>query len=177
MSGKHSHESRTGSEKWRREFSDALFSLCFSNNNGGMRGVLALLATAVALVAAGANSCDGVPNTLPITAAVSGSFAIQQTVVVSAALIDTDSTTFIQVPQFVGSVPNGKMYTAQAQEGNNITVVHLYGTPYEWGLAQGQLLKSSFVTMIPAFYQYLDSQIAPEIKNLPKWIQVRFGRI
>lgn len=35
----------------------------------------------------------------------------------------------------MGSVDNGLLYEAKAQEANSIYVLHVYGTPYEMGWA------------------------------------------
>ena len=38
-----------------------------------------------------------------------------------------------QAPTFVKSVANGSLYLANAQQYNQLPVVHLYGTPYDFG--------------------------------------------
>lgn len=47
-------------------------------------------------------------------------------------------------------------------------ILHVYGTPYEMGKAQAQIFSSEIVNMLTAFEQYLEDQIEPYIKWLPK---------
>ncbi len=39
----------------------------------------------------------------------------------------------LQTPTLLGSVPNGWLYEAPAQEYNRLYLLHVYGTPYEMG--------------------------------------------
>jgi isopenicillin-N N-acyltransferase like protein len=45
------------------------------------------------------------------------------------------------LPRFVKRVPNGKLFLVGSDEMNTTTkLIHVYGTMYEMGYAQGQLL-------------------------------------
>ena len=48
---------------------------------------------------------------------------------------------------------NAKLYHANNVTGVTMPVLHLFGTPYEMGLAQGQILRDEITAMITAFEQ------------------------
>ena len=49
-----------------------------------------------------------------------------------------------EAPVFERQVQNAKLYWSDS--GNNkISIVHVWGTPYEMGFAQGRILKDSVV--------------------------------
>lgn len=50
-------------------------------------------------------------------------------------------------------------------------VVHVYGSPYSMGFAQGQLLKDQINQFLPAFYQHIEQEIKDAIHTLPKELQ------
>ena len=60
------------------------------------------------------------------------------------------------------------MYTADAQTGNSIRIVHLYGSAYDMGYAHGQLLHDDIIRFYTEFEAYADQMVAPYVKNLPK---------
>jgi hypothetical protein len=79
--------------------------------------------------------------------------------------------------QFIRSVPNGKLYQVNVPNsgpGTNATfsVVHVWGTGYEMGYAQGSLFKDIAPQFINNVWSYLESQITngPYINDLPKWL-------
>jgi len=88
-------------------------------------------------------SCTGKPNTFPIN---------------ENAL------------KFVLQVPNGKLYTTQGIDPP-INIIHVYGTAYEMGLAQGQLVKSFVDDLVPAVEKYLEEQVEQSLNFLPEWLQ------
>lgn len=52
--------------------------------------------------------------------------------------------------------PRGRLFTAHHTLGNtSFPVLHLYGTPYEWGVAQGTLLGDEARAMWAAFWEFL----------------------
>lgn len=51
------------------------------------------------------------------------------------------------------------------------TVVHVYGSPYSMGLAQGKMLKDEINKIIPAFFQHVEDEVENEITFLPKELQ------
>eukprot|EP01111_Echinosteliopsis_oligospora_P000927 TRINITY_DN1115_c0_g1_i1.p1 TRINITY_DN1115_c0_g1~~TRINITY_DN1115_c0_g1_i1.p1 ORF type:complete len:446 (+),score=66.28 TRINITY_DN1115_c0_g1_i1:49-1338(+) len=65
---------------------------------------------------------------------------------------------------------NGKLYITGG-DSNPVKVLHLYGTPYEMGYAQGELLGDEILSLYTQFWGYLDEFIAPYVKDLPYLIQ------
>ncbi|KAF2071497.1 hypothetical protein CYY_007192 [Polysphondylium violaceum] len=68
---------------------------------------------------------------------------------------------------FNSSVENGKLYTAGSL-GNQVPVVHVYGTPYEMGYAQGLLLKTQIQYVYANIFKYFDKEIAG-FSGVPEW--------
>ena len=55
-----------------------------------------------------------------------------------------------------GTGGGGRLFNAVHEAGNSsFPVIHLYGSPYEMGFAQGALLKKQAVAMYEAFWAYL----------------------
>uniref|UniRef100_A0A6B2L4U1 Acid ceramidase N-terminal domain-containing protein n=1 Tax=Arcella intermedia TaxID=1963864 RepID=A0A6B2L4U1_9EUKA len=106
-----------------------------------LTGVLSLIGTLLVCVCA--NSCPGKPNLLPFN--------------------ENDL-------HFVKSVPNGKLYQTSNIDPA-ISVVHLYGTPYQMGYAHGQLLKDLVDEFIPQVMQYLEDKVGTVLQFLPVWLQ------
>lgn len=78
-----------------------------------------------------------------------------------------DNPIFTGEPTFVSSTTNGKLY--RAGDGDfQFHLVHVYGTAYEMGLAQGQLLKDDLQKAIPLIYEYMESQIDEYLHTLPE---------
>jgi hypothetical protein len=70
-------------------------------------------------------------------------------------------------PRFVNSVPNGKHFLV-GQGYDKINIVHVYGgTPYDMGLALGQLMSKELNELIPEYFAYLDTKIEDVLKTLP----------
>jgi len=90
-----------------------------------------------------ANSCTGKPNMLPIN--------------------ENDYV-------FVSQNTNAKLYTTKNIDPP-ISIVHLYGTPYQMGLAQGQILKPYISNLVPAVMSFLEAQIGQAINFLPQWLR------
>lgn len=89
----------------------------------------------------GQSNCGGTPNQLPIVT---------------------------NTPTLVRTVQNGKLY----QVGSPIVdppllIAHLYGTPYEMGLAHGQLLKKEINALLPEFNDWILAMVEQYIDFLP----------
>jgi hypothetical protein len=74
-------------------------------------------------------------------------------------------------PTLVKSVTNGKLYTVGDNKDDQLRVMHLFGTPFEMGAAQGLILGDEIVQMREALIEYIDNDIGPYIKWLPKDIR------
>lgn len=74
-------------------------------------------------------------------------------------------------PKLINSVPNGKLYSV-GRGDDAIDLLHVYGTPFEMGEAQGRLLKDKLDTFYPQVYTYLASQVAAKAANnsVFRWI-------
>ena len=54
----------------------------------------------------------------------------------------------------------GRVWAADAGCGVlTLQVLHLYGTPYEMGVAYGELMGKEIKTMFPQFYAYVEEQL------------------
>jgi hypothetical protein len=63
-------------------------------------------------------------------------------------------------PALLKQVTNGKLYVAGGAEVQpNIDVMHLFGSPYEVGVAQGQMVGDKMKTFIPDTFAYFESFI------------------
>lgn len=77
---------------------------------------------------------------------------------------------FTGKPTFVKTVDNGKRFLG-GTTNDTFHVVHLWGTPYEMGLAHGQLFQREFQQLQIDFYQYIESILDKALgKSLPQWI-------
>eukprot|EP01116_Phalansterium_solitarium_P023469 TRINITY_DN8231_c0_g1_i1.p1 TRINITY_DN8231_c0_g1~~TRINITY_DN8231_c0_g1_i1.p1 ORF type:complete len:429 (+),score=169.95 TRINITY_DN8231_c0_g1_i1:93-1379(+) len=65
-------------------------------------------------------------------------------------------------PTFVKSVPNGKLYTV-GQGDETISLVHVFGTPYEMGYAYGQLLPKETAYLINNMVAHLQQEVEQSI--------------
>jgi isopenicillin-N N-acyltransferase-like protein len=77
----------------------------------------------------------------------------------------------ITAPQlFLRYITNGRLYDVDI--GNNVvTILHVWGTPYEMGFAHGRLLQAEVTEFITSTYDYMIDEITHEINdfapNLP----------
>eukprot|EP01084_Bolivina_argentea_P217215 368860_1 len=85
--------------------------------------------------------CKGLPNSNPL-------------------ITDTGS--------LIAQVENGKLYeiTGNGAISPALSILHIYGTDYDMGVAAGQLLKNKLPLMLNQTYEYLDSQIEEYLKFL-----------
>ena len=88
-------------------------------------------------------ACPGSPTNLPIT----------------------DAT----VMTSVANVSNGAMFIAGPAD-NSLRVVHVWGTSYEMGYAQGLLLSEIIPEVYSTFVAYVEALVEADIKD-KKWIQ------
>jgi len=67
-------------------------------------------------------------------------------------------------PRFVKQVPNGKLYVAGTGE-NEFDLIHLWGTPYQMGLAQAGLVGDKMTRFIKETYSYVEQEIVKAAAN------------
>jgi hypothetical protein len=77
---------------------------------------------------------------------------------------------------FVRSVDNGTLYLAGNGE-DQIYVLHVYGSSYDMGYAQGTLLQDQVRSIIPAFYKHVETEIEEYIKDLPQALKDYIARV
>lgn len=75
-------------------------------------------------------------------------------------------------PKYIKQVRNGKLYTV-GDKDDEFPVVHVWGTPYDMGYAQGELMRDKAQQMINAVWMYLEEQVEQAINGtidiFPKW--------
>merc|ERR1719197_32559 len=79
--------------------------------------------------------------------------------------------------KLINTVTNGKMYevtTPQNGTATSFLVVHVWGSAYERGVAQGTLLGARLHTFLSTVWSYLEGQVEGAINHeklsLPKWL-------
>eukprot|EP00744_Colponema_vietnamica_P012483 GILI01017519.1.p1 GENE.GILI01017519.1~~GILI01017519.1.p1 ORF type:complete len:436 (+),score=90.74 GILI01017519.1:30-1310(+) len=73
---------------------------------------------------------------------------------------------YTEAPVFVRGNQNAKLYTAGT--GNDtFQVLHLWGTPYEKGYAQGQLMTAEVKAVVGAINEYVEAEILHFLPFLP----------
>jgi len=75
------------------------------------------------------------------------------------------------VPAFIREVTNGKLYSVtqtgpNGTPGQTFAVTHVWGTPYEKGFAQGQLLQSEIQAFYNQTWAYLEEEISSSLPGL-----------
>lgn len=65
---------------------------------------------------------------------------------------------------FVRQVKNGKLYVA-GKGDDQIDVVHLWGSPFEMGLAHGTIQRDRAIKLVNAIWNYLEMQIVNKKNN------------
>jgi hypothetical protein len=73
-------------------------------------------------------------------------------------------------PTFIKKVENGSLYQIASMDPP-LNIVHLYGTPYEMGYAQGELLADQMESLMGDFFAYIELVIQPYISFLPEEMQ------
>ena len=67
-------------------------------------------------------------------------------------------------PSFVRSVANGKLFSV-GQGDDAKDLLHLYGTPYENGMAMGTLLGPKLISFFSEVYTYTEGQVIANLGN------------
>ena len=80
----------------------------------------------------------------------------------------------VRAPRLVRTATNGQAFRAGA-DGFEFWLLHVYGTPYEQGLAHGQLMAPEARAFVNATWTYLKDEIAPELNGLPQWLEDLIG--
>jgi len=72
----------------------------------------------------------------------------------------------------VRSVKNAMLFEAGPPNAR-FPVVHVWGTPYEVGFAQGTVRKEAVIEFITKLWAYLNSELTPYITNdrVPQWLK------
>eukprot|EP01104_Vermistella_antarctica_P001315 TRINITY_DN1136_c1_g1_i1.p1 TRINITY_DN1136_c1_g1~~TRINITY_DN1136_c1_g1_i1.p1 ORF type:complete len:445 (+),score=107.23 TRINITY_DN1136_c1_g1_i1:158-1492(+) len=77
----------------------------------------------------------------------------------------------VGAPVFNSSAENGKLYTVGGGvNGTTLRILHVYGTPYEQGFAQGTLLKEALTGFYDNLWDYLEEQVEEAVPKLPAWL-------
>lgn len=75
-------------------------------------------------------------------------------------------------PTLVRQVANGKLYSAgDVTNSYNFSLVHIYGSAYEMGFAQGSLLSNEVKFIAEAVWGYMEEQVEEAIDFLPASLQ------
>ena len=77
-------------------------------------------------------------------------------------------------PVLLRSVKNGHAFQAGAA-GYEFNVVHVYGSAYEMGFAQGSLYPAQVRDMANRTWAYMVDQVAENLPSLPTWISDLIG--
>jgi hypothetical protein len=77
---------------------------------------------------------------------------------------------FTNPPQLVRTVANGKLYVVP-EVSPPLHVVHLYGTPYQMGYAQGLLLQDQISKLWPEMHQWVYNSLNSSLDWLPDIIR------
>eukprot|EP01130_Rhizamoeba_saxonica_P002004 TRINITY_DN11815_c0_g1_i1.p1 TRINITY_DN11815_c0_g1~~TRINITY_DN11815_c0_g1_i1.p1 ORF type:complete len:425 (-),score=97.09 TRINITY_DN11815_c0_g1_i1:25-1299(-) len=107
-----------------------------------MKGTTICVLLAMAISITMANQCKGKPNLLPV---------------------------FEKEPTLVAKSETGKLFEAGFEEPK-VKIAHLYGTPYQMGLAHGQLLKDEINEVVPLAEQWVEETIEEYLDSLPKFL-------
>ena len=65
----------------------------------------------------------------------------------------------------LNSVQNGKRFLVGTKEEDQLNVIHLYGEPYDWGLAHGLLMKKELNEFFPKVIEYVETQLIAKAAN------------
>jgi isopenicillin-N N-acyltransferase-like protein len=74
---------------------------------------------------------------------------------------------FTADPVFVREVKNAKLYVV-GDGDDKISVVHLWGSPYERGFAHGTIMKQDVLNMIDSVWEYIVEQVESAINGTLK---------
>jgi len=77
--------------------------------------------------------------------------------------------------RFLSQTKNGKLYIVDVENDGGTSkswyyIIHVWGTSYEMGFAQGVLLKDNFTRMMDEVWKYFESEVDNVINMVPKWL-------
>lgn len=81
--------------------------------------------------------------------------------------------------KFLRSVTNGTLYEITVPNGvanstynatSSFYVIHVFGTPQDWGVAQAELLGPVIKEFVDRVWIYLESQVEEVLKYVPNWL-------
>lgn len=76
-----------------------------------------------------------------------------------------NNTIYTSAPTLVRTSTNGKLFSVGVVGVNAIDIVHVYGKPYDWGFAQGTLMKVKLTEFFPRVYKYFEEQVFAKAAN------------
>jgi len=74
-----------------------------------------------------------------------------------------------QAPTLVANVPNGTLYTLGSGP-SMISIVHVWGSPYQMGYAHGLLMKAKAPQFVNAVWNYMEEEVDQAINGSESWI-------
>ena len=82
-----------------------------------------------------------------------------------------NETTVTDAPTLVRTSAHGKLFTVGSGD-DALDVLHVYGKPYDWGFAQGTLMKAKLLDFFPRVYKYFEEQVFAKAANnsLIAWV-------
>jgi len=81
-------------------------------------------------------------------------------------------------PQLIATVPNGKLYKVPIDDlSPALLVVSVWGTSYEMGVAEGQLLKDNMTDFFAQVEEYFQEQIDSYVSSFPPDLQKLFEEL
>lgn len=78
-------------------------------------------------------------------------------------------------PTHVKSVPNGHLYSV-GDEISNFSIVHLYGTPYQMGYAQGKLHGPRIIQFMESVYSYIEAEAMEAVNDTIPWFPAKIAK-
>ena len=85
--------------------------------------------------------------------------------------------------KLVKTVPNGKLYQVElanpvwTNASQTVDIIHMWGSSYEQGEAQGKLLGPTVVQFIDDTWEYLEDQVEGVLKAVPKWLAEKIADV
>jgi len=73
-------------------------------------------------------------------------------------------------PVLAFSVPNATLYTLGPSGPSQISIVHVWGSPYDMGYAHGLLMKTKAVGLVDSVWKYMEEQVEEAVNGTVKWI-------
>jgi len=73
------------------------------------------------------------------------------------------------VPVLLNTTANGKLYMIGTGD-DAVPLLHVWGTPYQMGFAQGTLMRAQLNQFFPTLLKYLIEEVAQALSKLPTWL-------